>query len=181
MLMPENNFLENFGKDDLKTFRKRMVGCIVATDMAKHKQDLDMLNFRIQNNDITKERDNGYDFIDQTSADTVFDTQQQLLEMALHCSDLTPGSRDFATAKKWTYLLFEEFFHQGDVEKRENLPVSFLCDRVTTNVASNQPGFINFIVMPLFKSMTTVLPGMGFLVKRAVENAETWKNYEETD
>lgn len=111
----------------------------------------------------------------------MFDSQQQLLEMALHCSDLTPGSRDFNTAKKWTYLLFEEFFHQGDVEKRENLPVSFLCDRKTTNVASNQPGFVNFIVLPLFKSMTTVLPGMEFLVKKANENAELWKSYEETE
>lgn len=101
--------------------------------------------------------------------------------MALHCSDLTPGSRDFNTAKKWTYLLFEEFFHQGDVERRENLPVSFLCDRNTTNVASNQPGFINFIVMPLFKSMSTILPGMQFLVDRASENSENWVNYTETD
>lgn len=64
MLKPENNFLDNFDKDDLKTFRKRMVGCIVATDMAKHKIDLDMLNWRIQNNNITKEDGNGHLFID---------------------------------------------------------------------------------------------------------------------
>jgi len=74
MLKPENNFLENYSKDDLKTFRKRMVGCILATDMAKHKQDLDLLTFRIQDKKIIREAKNGSDFLDRKSADTLFDT-----------------------------------------------------------------------------------------------------------
>jgi len=40
MLNPKFNFLENFSKDDIKMFRKRMVGMILSTDMAKHMQDL---------------------------------------------------------------------------------------------------------------------------------------------
>lgn len=36
MLKPEFNFLENASKDDVKVFRKRMVGMILSTDMAKH-------------------------------------------------------------------------------------------------------------------------------------------------
>lgn len=40
MLKPEFNFLENASKDDVKVFRKRMVGMILSTDMAKHMQDL---------------------------------------------------------------------------------------------------------------------------------------------
>lgn len=35
--------------------------------------------------------------------------------------------------------------------------------------------------MPLFKSMSTILPGMQFLVDRASENSENWVNYTETD
>lgn len=52
--------------------------------------------------------------------------------------------------KKWTYLLFDEFFDQGDLEKEKGLPISMLCDRDNTNVAQSQPGFIGFVVMPLF-------------------------------
>jgi len=40
MLKPEFNFLEDVSKDDVKVFRKRVVGMILSTDMAKHMQDL---------------------------------------------------------------------------------------------------------------------------------------------
>jgi hypothetical protein len=37
---PEFNFLEKYSRDDFKTFRKRMIGIILATDMARHVSDL---------------------------------------------------------------------------------------------------------------------------------------------
>ena len=52
----------------------------------------------------------------------------------IHACDLSPPARNFETAKKWTYLLFEEFFAQGDSEKNNGMPASFLCDRTTTTV-----------------------------------------------
>lgn len=64
------------------------------------------------------------------------------MEMCLHSCDVSNPSRTFKTVKDWTYLLFEEFFMQGDLEKEKNLPVSMLCDRTTTHVAKSQPGFI---------------------------------------
>ena len=36
----ENNFLEDYSRDDFKTFRSRFVGIILATDMARHASDL---------------------------------------------------------------------------------------------------------------------------------------------
>lgn len=36
----EYNFLEDFPRDDYKTFRQRFVGIILATDMARHTSDL---------------------------------------------------------------------------------------------------------------------------------------------
>ena len=62
--------------------------------------------------------------------------------MSLHCCDISQQTRKFPVAKKWTYLLFEEFFDQGDKEKEQMLPVSMLCDRNTVNVRDSQPGFI---------------------------------------
>ena len=34
------NFMEDFSRDDYKTFRQRFIGIILATDMAKHSSDL---------------------------------------------------------------------------------------------------------------------------------------------
>jgi cAMP-specific phosphodiesterase 4/calcium/calmodulin-dependent 3',5'-cyclic nucleotide phosphodiesterase len=39
-----------------------------------------------------------------------------------------------------------------------------LCDRKTTNVARSQIGFIDFVVLPYFDALASVLPGMYFAV-----------------
>lgn len=77
--------------------------------------------------------------------------------------------------------MFEEFFIQGDLEKQFGLPVSFLCDRDKTFVVQNQPGFLNFIVIPLFKSLTQVLPECEKYLQGGLANVDNWKNYTETD
>jgi hypothetical protein len=82
------------------------------------------------------------------------------LDIAQHVGDLSVGTRNFDLVKKWSYLLFEEFFMQGDLEKDEGLPVSFLCDRKTTNVTKSQPGFLSFIVQPLFTALVEFSPTM---------------------
>ena len=72
------------------------------------------------------------------------------MNILIHAADVSPPTRKFDITRQWTYLLFDEFFDQGDREKIEELPVSMLCDRVTTSVSGCQPGFLNFIVIPLF-------------------------------
>ena len=37
------NFIENLTTDEKKVFRKRVIGCILATDMSKHAADLSSL------------------------------------------------------------------------------------------------------------------------------------------
>ena len=101
--------------------------------------------------------------------------------MCLHACDLSTPTRNFDTLKKWTYLLFEEFFEQGDVEKNAGMPASFLCDRETTVIAKEQPGFINFIVAPLWKHVGTILPNMGPACEKTSQNSLTWKSYVETE
>ena len=78
----------------------------------------------------------------------------------MHSCDLSQFTRSFELCHQWTYLLFEEFFAQGDLEKKNNLPVSFLCDRETVNVAESQPGFANFVVLPLYKALVEIVPDM---------------------
>lgn len=74
MLKPEFNFLEDVSKDDVKVFRKRVVGMILSTDMAKHMQDLTQFKNRCESKGISSELDNGHLFIDRTDASTIFET-----------------------------------------------------------------------------------------------------------
>ena len=52
----------------------------------------------------------------------------------MHLCDVSNGARDFPITKNWSYLLFDEFFDQGDLERQQKLPISFLCDRKTIQV-----------------------------------------------
>ena len=78
----------------------------------------------------------------------------------LHSCDFATFTRKFETLHDWTYLLFEEFFHQGDIEKDNGKEIAFLCDRATVNVAESQPGFVNFIVSPTWKVVATIMPNV---------------------
>jgi len=62
-------------KDSLKIFHQRFFGVILATDMAKHMEDLTHFKNRLNLLGITSEAKNGHLFVDRTSSKTLFDTQ----------------------------------------------------------------------------------------------------------
>lgn len=113
---PENNFISELPRDDFKTFRKRMIGIILATDMARHFSDLTSFKSVLATKSISCGT-NQSSLIDKESATKEFDSRQQLMEMIVHSADVSTQVRPFNVALTWTWLLFEEFFHQGDTEK----------------------------------------------------------------
>lgn len=44
--------MESLTSDELKVFRKRVIGCILATDMAKHAADLSALKTLVETKQI---------------------------------------------------------------------------------------------------------------------------------
>jgi len=62
----KNNFFEAFTDDEKKILRKRVVGMILATDMADHMSHINVLDSKIQHKNISKERNNGHLIIDET-------------------------------------------------------------------------------------------------------------------
>ena len=73
--------------------------------------------------------------IDTTSNKSIEDSKQLIANSILHACDISTSLREFDLSTQWADLLFEEFFHQGDMEKSQGLEVSFLCDRNTTQIA----------------------------------------------
>mmetsp|Transcript_105532 Transcript_105532/g.145931 ORF Transcript_105532/g.145931 Transcript_105532/m.145931 type:complete len:134 (+) Transcript_105532:238-639(+) len=91
-----------------------------------------------------------------------------------HLADISNACKTWNLCRRWTDLLFVEFFHQGDLEKKHKFTVSQFFDRKTTNIAKGQTGFIDFIIMPSFKTAVTLLPDLSFLTDNAAKNKETW-------
>lgn len=57
-----------------------------------------------------------------------------ILQALLHAADISNPTRPWDLCYKWTNLVIEEFFAQGDKEREMGLPISNLCDRNTVLV-----------------------------------------------
>lgn len=106
----QNNFLEQLTTDEFKIFRKRVIGMILATDMAKHAADLSALRLLVETKQI-KAGHNAESIINKENETTIFKSQQFILECVLHGCDVSQPTRPFEIVSEWTYLLFDEFFN----------------------------------------------------------------------
>lgn len=66
--------MSEFSRDEFKTFRKRCVGMILATDMARHVTDLSSFKSILEQRSI-KDGVNATKIIDKTSASKEFDSK----------------------------------------------------------------------------------------------------------
>lgn len=96
-----------------------MIELILATDMAKHFGELSKFKTRIAAADFSPE---GGD-------------KDMCMHMIFHLSDISNSCKKFDLCRKWTDLLFEEFFTQGDDERDRGIPCSMMMDRTTINIA----------------------------------------------
>lgn len=77
-----------------------------------------------------------------------------VLELMLHCADISNPYKPWSMCEEWALVIVEEFSQQGDREKREGLAVSPMMDRDLINLANMQLGFIEFVVTPLVSGMS---------------------------
>ena len=169
----ETNIFEKLTTIDYKLIRKRMISEILATDMANHGKVISLIKSKICFNDTGKNiKFNLLSGNEQTKNEE----QQSLLDFIIHLSDLAHNTKIFDISLKWVELLSEEFWLQGDIEKKKNLPVSFLCDRESTNVPKSQIGFISGFIIPSFECLTSIFPNLGFTLDNANDNLKQWQN-----
>ncbi|XP_055540580.1 dual specificity calcium/calmodulin-dependent 3',5'-cyclic nucleotide phosphodiesterase 1-like isoform X4 [Wyeomyia smithii] len=123
------NVLQNLSKEEYRELRSLIIDMVLATDMSFHFQQLKNMRNLL------------------TLAEPQVD-KSKALSLVLHCCDISHPAKRWDIHHKWTMLLLEEFFRQGDLEQELGLPFSPLCDRNNTLVAESQIGFIEFIVEP---------------------------------
>lgn len=172
----DSNILEGLKKEEVRIFRKRLIESILATDMSSHTKVYAIVKSRIDAVYLDTKSNNKINAIIKGEDNmSKFDKQQDLINFIVHAADISNPAKSFSIYEKWTECINKEFFHQGDLEKKESLPVSFLCDRTTTNVPKSQIGFINSIVWPLFKVLSFLIPESRYYESQLENNAEIWK------
>ena len=154
----ETNIFEVLSPEEFRICRRRMIDGILATDMANHQKILTTIKLKIENYEIKegKNFEKLFDF-DEKEAGSLFEAQQNMLNMFLHSADISNPAKPDKISSLWTERVYGEFFVQGDLEKSKNLPVSAFCDRETTNINQAMIGFINFVVMPTVNILVTLI------------------------
>ena len=121
ILDDDANILANLSKEEYREFRNLVIEMVLATDMSSHFQQIKTMKSLLNHADLN---------VDKSAA----------MSLILHCCDISHPAKLFDIHQRWTYLLMEEFFRQGDTEKSLGLPYSPLCDRNTTHIAESQIG-----------------------------------------
>lgn len=152
----ECNILDSISMEEFRIVRRRIIECILSTDMAYHSKHF--LQFKTKIESCLIENDYNYKNLVSDNFSKAFDTQQSILNMVVHTADISNPTKSLKIYNKWVDLVFDEFFSQGDIEKAKDLPISFNCDRQSVNIPKAQIGFITLIVKPTFEAMLHLIP-----------------------
>lgn len=160
MYEEQNNIFSGLSEAQRKEVRESIVTMVLATDMAQH--------FDLLGKFKSKLAGNGFDPKDRKD-------RLLLLQIAIKCADISNPAKSTYLCNAWAARVMEEFFRQGDEERRQQLPISAFMDRTKPAEAKCQLGFIDFIVGPLFEVWVNFLPQMTNLLVLVEQNRAMWK------
>jgi len=156
----QNNIFTGLTEAQKKEVRESVVAMVLATDMAQH--------FDLLGKFKSKLAGNGFDPKDRKD-------RLLLLQIAIKCADISNPTKSTFLCNAWATRVMEEFFRQGDEERRQLLPISAFMDRTKPSEAKCQLGFIDFIVGPLFEVWVNFLPEMTNCLVLVEQNRAMWK------
>lgn len=160
---PNCNIFLHLKSSEWTNCRKLLIELIMFTDMSKHFELISRFRMRSCSlHDLNEE---------------IFEDRNLVLCIALKCADLGHSAKTFSLHEKWTFLVSEEFFLQGDLEKRSGLPVSIYCDRDSTDINKSQSGFLRNVCVPLYEIFGLYVKSEffeKFCLEQLQKNLATW-------
>lgn len=139
-LLESVQLLKNIPFKERALIRSHIIENILATDMAEHFETIS--KFRV--------RREASDFSGDVEVDRRF-----VARLCLKAGDLGHACLPWHLHLQWTTRVTQEFYAQGDEERRLGLPVSALCNREEVdNLPKSQKGFLEFVVAPICQVMS---------------------------
>jgi hypothetical protein len=157
----EFNLLAALSPTDNKKVWTLMIKLILATDMAHHFRLVKQMTGLLDGEGIKMENP---------------EHRILVMQMLLKVADISNVSRPFELADKWCDILCDEFFRQGDNERRQGIELtSPLNDRNNSNKPKSQIGFYNFICIPLYTAVARAYPPLEVNLNSVKANLDMWK------
>eukprot|EP01069_Polyplicarium_translucidae_P001803 Polyplicarium_translucidae@DN1811_c0_g1_i1.p2 len=126
-----------------KAFRNCTIELILETDMSKHFEALAKFKIRRQDPD--------WDMASRS------EDRWTATKMCIKAADLGHCGKAWDIHREFSLACLDEFYLQGDEERRLGLTISPLCDRTKpSNVAKSQVGFLQLVCLDVFEELDRV-------------------------
>eukprot|EP00727_Mastigamoeba_balamuthi_P005509 m51a1_g1578 putative 3 5 -cyclic nucleotide phosphodiesterase family protein (649) ;mRNA; f:100318-104458 len=140
-------------------FYHNVVRLVLATDMAKHIEQIGELNGKLAAGGLDR----------NAQSDRLL-----VLRIMLKVADLSNSMRTWDIYRQWTAQVCHEFWLQGEQEQALGLPVSPFMDKNSTNIPKMQQTFLGFVVKPLAESILKIVPHANVLMENLSANMQHW-------
>ncbi|KAF1376535.1 hypothetical protein PFLUV_G00212490 [Perca fluviatilis] len=120
----------------MQDMEQQLGSLILATDISRQNEFLSTFREHLNNQDLDLQLASHRHFI---------------LQIALKCADVCNPCRFWELSKQWSERVCEEFYRQGDLERKFDFEISPQCNQQADSVPAIQIGFISYIVEPLFE------------------------------
>jgi hypothetical protein len=181
-------------QDEIMGARNLIEQSILWTDISRHKEQMEKVAALVPqlNDSLTQARRSerkeatkgatAADLLLQMKVHSFLPEESRVLlgSFLLHVADISNPGRDWTTCERWAGLVMNEFFSQGDLEKKLGLPVSMNCDRSKVLVPFAQIGFGKFVIRDLYELLSQTLDSGGnYLLGNFENNQRKWQEIEE--
>ncbi|KAJ9059977.1 hypothetical protein DSO57_1035866 [Entomophthora muscae] len=160
------------------TLKKWITENILATDMAFHFSQLADISNILEEWPSTAPRSfcpNDSGIVSGCEEELVAEPlRRKLCKLLLHAADISNAVRPWTLCKSWSDLVVSEFFHQGDLERVNNLPISPNMDRINANQPQIALDFEELIVRPYFEFLADFIPTCCVFLENLSENRKEW-------
>ncbi|KIH64452.1 hypothetical protein ANCDUO_05238 [Ancylostoma duodenale] len=112
---------------------------ILATDLKQHFEIIMMFNEKSSEMELLNESD-----------------RLLMAKMIIKMADINSPTKPYGLHRQWTDRICQEFYEQGDEERKRGMPITPYMDRTDAQVAKLQDSFIAHVVSPLALAMNEV-------------------------
>jgi len=98
------------------------------------------------------------------------------MAMLISWADTSNIVKPFDLARRWAQHLAQEFFQEGDTEKKLGIEPPAIFDRERMQLTEMQIGFIQNVGVPSYTLMKNFLPPLSCCLEQLNRNLMLWKN-----
>ncbi|KAL0270207.1 UNVERIFIED_CONTAM: hypothetical protein PYX00_007686 [Menopon gallinae] len=156
-----HNILQKLEREEYRNVLEIIKHCILATDLALFFKYKTRLSNAVENGDFTFENPKHRSLV---------------MAVAMTGCDLSASAKPWDVQIQTVKVIFQEFYQQGDEEKRAGRqPIPMMDRNKPERQAASQVEFLTQICIPCYTLLARVVPGSEPLLEQCQKNLERWK------